>query len=250
MSAAGRRILGSVIAAAIVCVAIGLYIGLYLINVPGSVAAAQTPTGAQLYLATVPAAEVSDPHPTWVSYYAVRRQRRQLAPRHHVRGAGQHAGARRRSTSSTAPRALRNPFIGQAAGTVGGVMTLDGKPTQRDRSRQRLARLRDPADRPLGPARRAWPKNAKNPCGNAPCSLSQRPRHDHLHVPHARPRGSTAGSASCRARPDSSRASAGRCRRSATWTASSRSYERAGEALSMDGHAIGATSCCCGCWRA
>ena len=56
----------------VVCVAIGLYIGLYLVNVPGSVAATQTAAGAQLYLATVPAAEPSDPHPTWVSYYAVK----------------------------------------------------------------------------------------------------------------------------------------------------------------------------------
>src|SRR5579859_3163536 len=35
----------------------------------------------------------------------------------------------------------------------------------------------------------------------------------------------TGGSASCPAPPDTSRASVARCRRSATWTASSRSYE-------------------------
>ena len=31
----------------------------------------QTSSGTQLYLGTVPAAELSDPHNTWVSYYAV-----------------------------------------------------------------------------------------------------------------------------------------------------------------------------------
>src|SRR5215469_8351015 len=71
MSASGKRVTGIVIAAAIVCVAIGLYIGLYLTNVPGSSAAVQTSSGANLYLATVAAAKGTDPHPTWVSYYAV-----------------------------------------------------------------------------------------------------------------------------------------------------------------------------------
>ena len=60
------------LATAIVCVAIGLYIGLYLTNVPGSQAATRGPSGVtNLYLGTVPAAELTDPHPTWVSYYVV-----------------------------------------------------------------------------------------------------------------------------------------------------------------------------------
>ncbi len=46
MSAAGKRLVGVVIAAVVVCVAIGLYIGLYLVNVPGSVAAVQTSVGS------------------------------------------------------------------------------------------------------------------------------------------------------------------------------------------------------------
>ena len=52
-------------------VGLGLYIGLYLTNASGSVAATTNSSGTHLYLATVPAAELSDPHPTWVSYYAV-----------------------------------------------------------------------------------------------------------------------------------------------------------------------------------
>ena len=89
-----RRIVGITIATAIVCAAIGLYIGLYLVNVPGSVAATQTSAGAQLYLATVPAAALSDPHPTWVSYYAVNANSQRLAPQDDVRAAGEHARAR------------------------------------------------------------------------------------------------------------------------------------------------------------
>ena len=46
-------------------------------------------------------------------------------------------------------------------------------------------------------------------------------RDDHLHDPHRQARALSAGSASCPARPGSSTGSLGRCRRSATWTASS-----------------------------
>src|SRR5579862_9122921 len=71
MSASGKRVAGIAVAAAIVCVAIALYIALYLTNVPGSSAAVQSSSGTSLYLATVAAAATDDPHPTWVSYYAV-----------------------------------------------------------------------------------------------------------------------------------------------------------------------------------
>ena len=58
MSAYGKRVLGVTLATAIVCVAIGLYIGLYLTNVPGSVAATRVGPVTNLYLGTVPAAEL------------------------------------------------------------------------------------------------------------------------------------------------------------------------------------------------
>lgn len=170
MSAAGRRILGSVIAAAIVCVAIGLYIGLYLVNVPGSVAAVQTPTGTNLYLATVPAAALNDPHPTWVSYYAV----------------DANGGNWRHETTFVLPAntlvrvtifnfdsasALRNNWFGQAVGTVGGVMTLDGKQTKAidpDNASHVFAVPQIGLSVPLD----GISATAKNPCSNAPCSLS------------------------------------------------------------------------------
>ena len=63
--------------------------------------------------------------------------------------------------------------------------------------------------------------NAKNQCGFAPCSLSNAHDTITLHVPHRQGRATTGGSASSRARLASSTASAGRCRPSATWTATS-----------------------------
>ena len=51
-----KRLIGIGLGTAIVCVLLGLYIGLYLTNVPGAASATTTPVGARLYLATVPAA--------------------------------------------------------------------------------------------------------------------------------------------------------------------------------------------------
>jgi hypothetical protein len=72
MSGYSRRLVGVAITAVVVCVLIGLYVGLYLTTSPGDASAGATTTtsGTNLYLATVAASELSDPHPTWVSYYA------------------------------------------------------------------------------------------------------------------------------------------------------------------------------------
>jgi hypothetical protein len=170
MSEQLKRLLGIGVATLLVCVAVGLYIGLYLTNVPGSAAAVTTPSGEQLYLATVPAAALNDPHPTWVSYYAVTAS----------------AGDWRHVTTYTLPAntlvhvtiynydsqtGLRNEFIGQATGTVGGGFDLNGKPSQ----------TIDPATAShvfavpeigLSVPIYGIPSTAKNPCANAPCSLS------------------------------------------------------------------------------
>jgi hypothetical protein len=170
MSSYAKRVLGATIAAAVVCAAIGLYVGLYLVNVPGSVAATQSSAGAQLYLATVATAEQSDPHNTWVSYYA----------------ADANSGNWRHDTTYVLPAntlvhvtiyqydtatGLRNPYFSQPGGTVGPV-TIDGKPIS--------------AVDPTSPGHTfAIPQiglsvplpgadsNAKNLCAQAPCSLSQ-----------------------------------------------------------------------------
>ncbi len=148
---------------------IGLYIGLYLINVPGSAAATQGPSGAQLYLGTVPAAALNDPHNTWVSYYAV----------------DANAGNWRHVTTYVMPAntlvhvtiynydgasGLRNPFISQATGTVGG-MAVNGKPAQTidpDSASHVFAIPQIGLSIPI----LGVPDSAKNPCSNAPCPLS------------------------------------------------------------------------------
>src|ERR1035441_1810650 len=61
MSGYAKRLLGIILGTTIGFALIGLYIGLYLTNVPGSAAAAQTASGAQLYLATVASADLDHP---------------------------------------------------------------------------------------------------------------------------------------------------------------------------------------------
>ncbi len=170
MSGYTKRLLGVGLGALLVCVLLGLYIGLYLTNVPGSAAAVRASSGAQLYLATVPAAALDDAHPTWVSYYAV----------------DANGGNWRHVTTYTLPAhtlvrvtiyqfdsqtGLRNEFISQATGTVGGDFTLDGKPTQSvdpSTASHVFAIPQIGLSVPLV----GITSTAKNPCANAPCALS------------------------------------------------------------------------------
>ena len=170
MSGQAKRVTGVVIGAAIVCVLLGLYIGLYLTNQPGSASAAQSPGGVHLYLGTVPASKGNDPHPSWVSYYAVNAT----------------SGDWRHDTTFIVPAnsvvtvtvynydgqsGLRNPFISQSQGTLSGGFTLNGKPTKAigpDTASHIFAIPELGVSVPiLGVG-----DNAPNQCANAPCPLS------------------------------------------------------------------------------
>ena len=169
MSATAKKMLGTLFVLVIVCVALGLYVGLYLTNVPGSAAATRTPVGAQMYLATVPAAELSDPHPTWVSYYAVTANSTDWR---HVTTYDLPAHSLVRITiyQFDGDSGLRNPFISQATGTEGGTFLLNGRQTKAidpDNASHVFAIPQMGVSVPL----EGVPASAKNPCSNAPCSL-------------------------------------------------------------------------------
>jgi hypothetical protein len=171
MSRNSRRMIGVTLGLAVVCVAIGLYVWLYLTNVPGSASANPTGTGqTQLYLATVAASETTDPHASWVSYYAVDANDRNWR---HVTTYTVPANSLVHMTiyQFDGQSGLRNEFLGQAQGVVGGTFTLNGKST----------RTIDPttashvfAIPQLGVSVPLYgiPDSAKNPCANAPCPLS------------------------------------------------------------------------------
>jgi hypothetical protein len=149
---------------------IGLYVGLYLTNVPGSASAQSTATGPHLYLGTVAAAETNDPHPSWVSYYRVDSGDGNW---HHATTFVLPANSLVTVTiyQFDGQSGLRNPFIAQATGTVGGDFLLNGKPTQAidpDTASHIFAIPELGVSVPL----EGIPSSAKNPCGNAPCPLS------------------------------------------------------------------------------
>jgi len=170
MSAYAKRLVGIAVVTCAFAVAIVLYIALYLTNAPPTTAATKTSSGASIYLATVPAAAVTDPHPTWVSYYAVNSQSKDwrhsttyVLPAHSLI----HMTIYEYDTQT----GLRNNFLGQVEGTVGGKFLLNGKPTvaiNPDTASHVFAVPQIGLSVPLeGPG-----SNAKNLCANAPCSLS------------------------------------------------------------------------------
>jgi len=164
--------------AVLTCVVIGLYLGLYLTAVPGQSAAASTPSGgAQLYLATVPAAALNDPQPNWVSYYVT----------------DSHDANWRHTTTFKVPAntlvhvtvfqydgdsGLRNPFLSQSQGTVGGTFQTSaatGAPmkTMSSINPDTASHVFAIPDLGVSVPLQGVDDNAKNQCGNAPCTLSQ-----------------------------------------------------------------------------
>jgi hypothetical protein len=171
MSTQAKRLVAIALSVALVCVLLGLYIGVYLTGAPASASAVQSAAGTQLYLATVPGAALGDAHPTWVSYYAVDAS----------------GGNWRHATTFNLPAntlvhvtisnfdsqtGLRNEFISQAQGTVGGNFVLDGKPTQTIGPTTASHVFAIP-ELGLSVPIEGISATAKNPCSNAPCPPSQ-----------------------------------------------------------------------------
>lgn len=166
-----KRSILALSATALVVAAIAAYVVLYLTNVPGSARSAQTSAGTQLYLATVPAAAANDPHPSWVSYYVTdshdsnwQHQTTFVVPAHTL----VHVTVFQYDGDS----GLRNPFISQATGTVGGTFGLNGKTVAAidpDTASHIFAIPQLGVSVPL----QGVDDNAKNQCGNAPCTLAQ-----------------------------------------------------------------------------
>ena len=170
MSGYAKRVTGIVIGAAVVCVLLGLYIGLYLTSQPGSASAAASPGGVHLYLGTVPASKGTDPHPSWVSYYAVNAASRNW--RHDTTFVvPAHTMVTVTVYNYDGQSGLRNPFIAQSQGTSSGDFTLDGKPTKivdPDAASHIFAIPQLGVSVPI----EGVTDDAKNQCANAPCDLS------------------------------------------------------------------------------
>ena len=98
------------------------------------------------------------------------------------------------------PTGLRNPFLSQVQGTVGGTMTVDGKTVNAIQPEEASHTFAVPELGVFVPLP-GVPEEAKNPCEFAPCEASTRPTARSRSASARAARAATAGSASCRARP-------------------------------------------------
>jgi hypothetical protein len=169
----GKRLIGVAASTVVVVVLIVLYISMYLTSSPGAASAAAITSGGtvNLYLATTASADPADAHPTWVSYYAVDAQSGHW---HHATtfDLPAHSVIHVTIYQYDGQSGLRNPFISQARGIIGGSFNLDGHPVQAIQPDAASHIFAIPELGVSVPLEGVSP-TAKNPCAQAPCGLSQ-----------------------------------------------------------------------------
>jgi hypothetical protein len=170
-----RKLVGVGGAVALLGVLIALYVAGWATSFPKTIAATVSPVsagsgGANLTLETVAAVgnKYSPTHPDWVSYL--------------VRSHGKWV----RSTIYTvpantvvhvtiyqfdSPTGLRNPFLSQVQGTVGGTATVDGKVLNAVNPEEASHTFAVPELGVFVPLP-GIPEEAKHPCEEAPCELA------------------------------------------------------------------------------
>jgi len=151
---------------------IGLYISLWAQNFPRTVAALAAPAtgGANLTLETVATVgkKLSPQHPNWVSYL-VKSNGRWI--RSTVFRVPAYSVVHVTLYQFDTPTGLRNPFLSEVQGTVGGTATLDGK-TFRSVEPEEASHTFAVPELGLFVPLAGVPEEAKNPCEEAPCELS------------------------------------------------------------------------------
>jgi hypothetical protein len=169
VSSRAARVVVVLAGVAIVAVAITLYVSKYLRS-PSPVTAAQTgPHQASLTLGTTPAVGKLGGSKSWVSYLVREHGRWDHTTVFNVPA---HSLVHITIYNFDGASALRNPFLSQVQGTVGGVMRINGKPTDvinpDDASHTFTVPQLDISVPLLG-----VPDNAKNQCAEMPCSLKK-----------------------------------------------------------------------------
>jgi len=166
-----KKLFGVGIAVAALGVLIGLYVAAWATSAPAPVAATSAPAssggGAQLTLETVAAIgpKYSPPHPDWVSYLV------------HQNGKWVHSTIFNVPAESVVhvtvyqydgDTGLRNPFLSQVQGTVGGTETVDGKAVSSINPEEASHTFVVPELGLFIPLP-GVPEEAKNQCEFAPC---------------------------------------------------------------------------------
>ena len=172
MSLLTKKVLGVTVAIAVVAVAIWLYVADWATSFPKTVSstAAVVGGGTDLTIETVGAAGVkpSPSHPDWVSYL-VRSEGRWL--RSTVYRVPAHSIVHVTLYEFDSPTGMRNPFMAQVQGTIGGTMTLNGKTVSEVKPEEAAHTFAVPELGVFVPLP-GVPETAKNPCEEGPCEPS------------------------------------------------------------------------------
>jgi hypothetical protein len=175
VSVFGKKVLGVGAAVVVLGVLIGLYVATWATSFPKTISASVNPAsaggGANLELETVAAVgpKYSPSHPDWVSYL--------------IRSHGQWVHSTIYTVPANtvvhvtinqydSPTGLRNPFLSQVQGTVGGTETIDGKTVSSIPPEEASHTFAVPQLGVFVPLP-GVSEEAKNPCEEAPCEASK-----------------------------------------------------------------------------
>ena len=176
MSVLAKKLLGIAAALTVLVVLIVLYVASWATSFPQPVAATGSAPSVNLTLETVAAIgpEYSPRHPDWVSYLVQSHGKWVHSPIFTVPANSIVHVTVYQYDSQTG---LRNPFLAQAQGTIGGVINVDGKTVQSVDPSTPAHSFAVPQLGLFVPLP-GIPASAKNPCAFAPCSLSN----DHVTI--------------------------------------------------------------------
>jgi hypothetical protein len=169
ISSRAIRLLAVLGAAAVVAVAVSLYVDKFT-HSPTPVAAIETgPAPAHLTLGTTPAIGDLGGNPAWVSYLAREDGEWKHTTEYELPA---HSLVQITVYQFDSATGLRNPFLSQVQGTVGGVMKLNGKTTKTIEAEQTSHTFTVPQLGIVVPLP-GVAEDAKNQCAEMPCSLEQ-----------------------------------------------------------------------------
>jgi hypothetical protein len=168
-----KKVLGVSVAVVVLGVLIGLYVADWATSFPKSIAAVSAPAavgGSQLTLETVGAIgqKLSPAHPTWVSYL-IKSNRRWVRSSDFTVPADSIVHVTLYEFDSTT--GLRNPFLSQVQGTIGGSMTVNGKTVDAINPEEAAHTFAVPELGVFVPLP-GISEEAKHPCEEAPCEPS------------------------------------------------------------------------------
>jgi hypothetical protein len=169
MNSLAGRLIVILLGAVVVAGAIGLYVN-KLVQSPTPIAAQQTgPAQTQLTLGTTPAVGKLGQNPTWVSYLVREGDQWKHTT---VFDVPAHSLVKITILNFDGASGLRNPFLSQVQGTVGGVMQLDGK-TVKNIAAPDASHTFTVPQMGINVPIQGVADDAPNQCPEMPCSLDQ-----------------------------------------------------------------------------